>query len=293
MTSLGDEHAKRAQESFLLDAPHVVRGRGVLFGDSEALCTKLAEIGHDARPGRVKGSVILSSGAGIQARSLKDSELEWIPQDEASQAISLAAAELARSVADEPKVLDACAGRGIKTDYMRSALGPGAQITACDVANKKLLQAKKLLPEIQTVTADLGAEQSGFEDIYDFVLVDAPCTGFGTMRRRPEIRLDSREPNLYGLMNLQGRILKNVSSHVKPGGILLYAICSFTREEGVDNVQRFLQSDEGGLFEQVPMPEAPSKAWTNPDHSWCTLDGADSGEALADVFYATAFKRKA
>lgn len=293
MDALGKVKKTQAQEGFLMDAPHVLRGRGELFGDSQALINYLEELGHtDMIPGRVKGSVIMASGKARLNRSIKQTELKWLPQDEASQAIAAVAAELAQSVSDTPKILDACAGRGVKTDYLHWALDGKASISACDVAESKLQKAKELIPSLSTQKADLGSKEPNLSGSYDFVLVDAPCTGFGTMRRRPEIRLDTREPNLYGLMNLQGRILQNVAAHVAPGGILLYVICSFTREEGRDNIERFLKSEAGKEFEQVPMPAPPVPSWVAPNDSWCTFDGDEVEKNRADVFYAAAFKKK-
>ena len=293
LKALREEHIPVAQQRFLLDAPHVLRGRGALFGDSDALCARLEELGQKGmRPGRVKGSVILISGGGRVDRSKKDNDLEWLPQDEASQAIAAVAAELALSVQDEPSVLDACAGRGVKTDYLHWALEGKASILACDVAESKLRRAKALTPGIRTQRVDLGSNETNLNDTFDFALVDAPCTGFGTMGRRPEIRLDSREPNLYGLMNLQGRILQNTAKQIKPGGIILFVICSFTREEGVDNLERFLKSEVGQDFEVHPMPKPPVETWMTAHGHWCTFDGDAETSAPADIFFAAALKRK-
>ena len=289
---LGAKESVDTQKRFLSDAPYVLRGRGPLFGDSKALCSRLEELGHSGmRPGRVEGSAILSSGGPRIDRSKKDNELEWIPQDEASQAISSAAAQLALSLDSKPSLLDACAGRGVKTDYLRWALGNEAQIMASDVSEAKLKKATALSPGIKTQKVDWGAREPGLEKQFDLVLIDAPCTGFGTMGRRPEIRLDSREPNLYGLMNLQGRILQNTAKNVRPGGILLYVICSFTREEGVDNAKRFLDSEAGADFKAIAMPEPPVESWATSDGHWCTLDAGTENKAPADIFFAAAFQR--
>ncbi|HEX7603638.1 MAG TPA: Sun protein, partial [Polyangiaceae bacterium] len=85
---------------------------------------------------------------------------------------------------------------------------------------------------------------------YDRVLVDAPCSGVGTLRRRPDLLLRRTEASLGELATMQLSILEHVAPHVKPGGRLVYAVCSVLREEAEDVVERFLAAKPG--FSLVP-----------------------------------------
>jgi 16S rRNA (cytosine967-C5)-methyltransferase len=135
------------------------------------------------------------------------------------------------------RVLDACAGRGGKTLQLVEAVGEG-HVTAVDIHARKLEQlelerARLGFPadRISTETIDLAVGDGGL-DKFDRVLVDAPCTGLGTLRRRPEILLRLVPQDPARMANLQQRILQRAASLVRPGGILVFAVCSGTLEEG-------------------------------------------------------------
>ena len=87
---------------------------------------------------------------------------------------------------------------------------------------------------------DAGAFDPALAGRFDLVIADVPCSGFGVMRKKPEIRRKSAA-EAGGLPAVQDRILRNLSAYVKPGGTLLYATCTVLREENEDVVSRFLQ----------------------------------------------------
>lgn len=143
-------------------------------------------------------------------------------------------------------ILDACAGRGGKTLQLVEAVGSNGRLTAVDIHARKLeqLEAERArlgyAPErVSTATIDLAVGDGGLSPIFDRVLVDAPCTGLGTLRRRPEIllRLGPQDPRR--MANLQERILTRAATLVKPGGTLIFAVCSATPEEGQAIAQAF------------------------------------------------------
>jgi 16S rRNA (cytosine967-C5)-methyltransferase len=136
------------------------------------------------------------------------------------------------------RVLDACAGRGGKTLQLLAAVGPSGQVVAVDIHARKLGQlaeeAKRCgidPSRVQTETIDLSRGDGGLEGGFDRILVDAPCTGLGTILRRPEIawRLQPHDPARMG--ELQQRILGNALGLLRPGGILVFAVCSGSQEE--------------------------------------------------------------
>ena len=133
-------------------------------------------------------------------------------------------------------VLDACAGRGQKTTLLIEAAAPGGEVWAADAHPKKLAalahECERLglaLPRTAAVDWTLGA--GDVPDGFDCVLVDAPCTGTGTLRRRPEIagRLEPTDP--ARLAELQTAILLGAAARAKPGGRVIFAVCSVLEEE--------------------------------------------------------------
>ena len=84
-------------------------------------------------------------------------------------------------------------------------------------------------------------------------------------------------------------ILQNTAQMVRPGGVLVYVICSFTLEEGQEQVDSFLSSEEGAAFSSIELPPPPVSSWARKE-SWCTFD-ASAVKAPADCFFVAAFKR--
>jgi 16S rRNA (cytosine967-C5)-methyltransferase len=136
------------------------------------------------------------------------------------------------------RVLDACAGRGGKTLQLLARVGPAGHVTAVDIHARKLAQlrdeARRCGVEaarVSTETIDLARGDGGLRGSFDRVLVDAPCTGLGTILRRPEIarRLTPEDP--ARMAELQLSILEHALGLLRPGGILVFAVCSGSRVE--------------------------------------------------------------
>ena len=156
------------------------------------------------------------------------------------------------------RVADVCAGRGGKSWLLTAT---GAEVTALDRSGDKLADARRLCarggaPLAATLRADLAADDAADEALreltrsFDKVLVDAPCTGLGTVRRRPEIRHRRRAADVMANALLQRAILRNAATLVAAGGTLVYAVCSMAEEEGAATVDRFLA--ENPAFSRVP-----------------------------------------
>lgn len=147
-------------------------------------------------------------------------------------------------------VLDACAAPGGKTLRIASK---GARVLSVDkdaariqkINESKARLGPSIASRVETRAHDwekgpLPAEAGAGRRMFDAVLVDAPCTGLGTVRRHPEIKWRRSEPDLFGAAALQARILDAASEHVRPGGTLVYAVCSPEPEESTSVVERFL-----------------------------------------------------
>lgn len=162
----------------------------------------------------------------------------FVIQDEGAQVVALAL-----GVRPGDRVLDACAGRGQKTSLLRERAGPEADLWAVDLYPEKLTMLESEFRRLGLVPARTeaidwtigdGSVPTGF----DRVLVDAPCTGTGTLRRRPEIarRLSAEDPARLG--TLAERILRRAAGRAKPGGKVVFAVCSVLPEEGEAVVER-------------------------------------------------------
>jgi 16S rRNA (cytosine967-C5)-methyltransferase len=186
-------------------------------------------------------------------------------QDEASQLI-------ARLVSPGPgeTVLDACAGPGGKTTHMAELMKNTGLIIAMDKSGSRLNPVNRALKRFQvgiveTVLGDsaaplvfqpvLFAEQSSAPSVskegFDAVLVDAPCSGLGVLRRRPDIKLKRAASDIPALSTLQRSILDNTSKHVKRGGRLVYSVCTIEPEETDAVIEDFLKSHRDFVFEDA------------------------------------------
>ena len=160
-------------------------------------------------------------------------------QDEASQLGGL----LAGTLPDGAAIADMCSGLGGKT-LLLAALQLTALVTAMDKDAAKLARLEKEaarlgLANIITKPHDLTAVEA-LPTLFDLVLVDAPCTGVGVIRRRPDLKWNKTPDDVTRLAELQLQMLDKAANAVKPGGRLIYSVCSFTSEEGPGVSHKFL-----------------------------------------------------
>lgn len=189
--------------------------------------------------GRASPRAILLRGSG-DPRRLPGVDDAWFVQEEGAQVV----AQLAGARAGE-EVLDACAGRGQKTLLLCEAVGSVGAVDAADLHPQKLarLAASPAGGMVRARFAVDWTRGSGeVSGLYDRVIVDAPCTGVGTLRRRPEIatRLGAGDPARMAALQLA--IARGAARHVRDGGRFIYAVCSVLREE-TDDVAAALAQD--------------------------------------------------
>jgi 16S rRNA (cytosine967-C5)-methyltransferase len=151
------------------------------------------------------------------------------------------------------EVFDLCAAPGGKTAQLAAA---GARVTAVDRAPQRLKQLEgnltRLGLEAQTIASDAGAWRPSAPA--NAVILDAPCSATGTIRRHPDVPWLKTPADVAALAVVQARLLHAALDLVKPGGVLVYSVCSLQPEEGPDQVNAVLA--QGGPFERVPvMPD--------------------------------------
>jgi 16S rRNA (cytosine967-C5)-methyltransferase len=206
-----------------------------------ALMEKLASRGYKVRPGRFPEGIVVEGPPGVW----REPELghEFIVQDGGS----LMAPTLLAPKSGE-RVLDMAAGRGGKATHMAALMADQGEIVVLDLFADKARQCGEAVraASVHIVTCNVGdARTWETPDTFDAVLVDAPCSGTGTLRRRAELRWRRKPEDIERLVRLQGELLVAAAGHVRPGGRILYATCSLLPEENAEQVDDFLASEAG------------------------------------------------
>ncbi len=152
---------------------------------------------------------------------------------------SLRVAEIATEGITEGRILDLCAAPGSKTMAMK-LLSPRCQVVANDLVPEKLRymreNSERLHAEVEMVQGDARDFRPEWEEAFDVVLADVPCSGLGLMGRKPDIRWRRRPEDLEHLAELQKEILSQAARYVKPGGRLVYSTCTYGHQENEDVV---------------------------------------------------------
>jgi len=180
----------------------------------------------------------------FQLQSFREGYFEV--QDEGSQILPLLI-----DPTPTAKVLDACAGAGGKSLEFAMLMKNRGEIVAADVHDRRLEELRKRsrragAHNIRTKVVDLlEVDETDIEPVFDIVLVDAPCSGVGTIRRNPGMKWTVTEETVREISEKQRRILANSARYVKQGGLLVYATCTLFREENEDVVNGFLDAHPG------------------------------------------------
>jgi 16S rRNA (cytosine967-C5)-methyltransferase len=202
-----------------------------------------------------------------------------------------AAAQLAAPLLDSrsgERVLDACAAPGGKTSHLLELQPALAELIALDKDEARMAQVKdnlvRLGLEASLVVDDAGAAQSWWDGRpFDRILLDAPCSGSGVIRRHPDIKYLRRPEDIAVLAAEQRRLLASLWTLVKRGGMLLYAVCSILPEENERQVQDFLARHEDAR------EELPNVAWGRVlQHGRLILPGTGG----MDGFYYASLKKR-
>ena len=191
-------------------------------------------------PGVPQGLRLESAGAVIDLPGYKQGL--WVIQDGSAQLVS-------HLLDPQPgeTIIDACAAPGGKTTHIAELIGDRGQIIACDRAPKRLNKVRENAGRLQLKSIEIQAEDSRnvaeFVGIADRVLLDAPCSGLGTLHKRPDIRWRKTFESVRELLPLQRELLEQTATWVKPKGILVYATCTLNLSENEKIVESFLENN--------------------------------------------------
>ena len=240
----------------------------------EKLAQRLEGEGVQCQPHPWLADCLIISKTGSLERLAAFQEGLFYIQDPASKLAALA-------LAPEPemKVLDCCAAPGGKSFAAAIQMQGRGEVVSCDLHphKKKLIQAgadRLGLTNVAPMTADGKAFRPEWENTFDRVLVDAPCSGLGVIRKKPDIRYKDPAP-LEGLPQVQRVILDNAARYVRPGGVLVYSTCTLLRQENEGVVEAFLSEHPNFRTEGFRLPEYVGDARTGLLTLWPHRQGTD------------------
>lgn len=219
----------------------------LLKNSKKGLIRRLEERKYSVHDGRLSNVALRVEGEDLLETSLFKDGMFSV-QDESSMAV----VDILEPLPNE-LVMDVCAAPGGKTMYIAENMQNRGRIIAWDIYKKKLdllvKDAQRLgITIIESNTWDSSKINSAFEELADRVLVDAPCSGLGVVRRKPEIKYkDIKE--VEKLPEIQSRILSSSSEYVKKGGILVYSTCTINPAENQEVTADFLKNNKGFIKE--------------------------------------------
>lgn len=216
----------------------------------ENLIKILIEQGYEVHEGALSEAITIKGYAKLE-KSEEFKNGYFIFQDESSMLSSKVLNPIPGS-----KVIDLCSAPGGKATHLGEIMKNNGEILAFDIYNHKLdlinSNANKLgIDIIKTQLNDATLLNEGLVGYGDFVLVDAPCSGIGLFRKKPEIKWNLKEEHIEALAKLQRDILQNAVQYVKPGGVMVYSTCTLTIEENEEIINWFLEKYSDFRLESI------------------------------------------
>lgn len=188
------------------------------------------------------------------------------------------------------RVIDLCAAPGGKTVQLAAL---GAEVTAIDIAAERLCVVEENLSRLHLNATCIAADARDWHPVAraPFVLLDAPCTATGTIRRHPDLPWIKSAADIAACTTLQGDLLEAAADMTAPGGILVYAVCSLEPEESTEQIDLFLRARTD--FVRIPITEAEifDRAFVSPAGDLRTLPSHWSEKGGMDGFFAARLRR--
>lgn len=250
--------------------------------DPAGLAENLRRRGFTVRAGRFANNALIIENPGDFSNTPEFENGLFTVQDESSMLCVQAL---------DPKpgesIFDACAAPGGKCGYIAEITDGAAAVLAADIRPARVAAmeqniAKTGLKSIKCAVADSAAYDSGLAGAMDKILLDAPCSGFGVIRKKPEIKWTRTQADVNSLAETQAALLANTSRYLKTGGALIYSVCTIEPEECEDIVRNFL--DANGSFEAEDLrPYLPRELW--PRELWTCDNGPGAAKNCGIYIY--------
>ena len=253
VTLLGREEAERFLASNNEIAPLTVQVNP-LKTTTESLTEELRQAGIEVHPHAWVPDCLELSGTGDLTALPAFRDGKFLVQDPAARLVSLIA-----NIRPGLKVLDVCAAPGGKSLSAAFAMTGQGDILSCDLHENKLKRIQESADRlgadiITTRAADGRVFQPEWEAAFDVVLVDAPCSGLGIIRKKPDTRYKKAD-DLFTLPVIQSAILNNSARYVRPGGTLVYSTCTILPEENEQVTQAFLAEHTDFTMSPIELPQ--------------------------------------
>ena len=268
------------------EAPQTVIQVNTLKITTEELQKRLTEEQVRAEPhGWMPDCLVLGSTGDLEKLPSFREGLFYV-QDPAAK-LSVLCAQLPK---ENIRILDCCAAPGGKSFAAAIATGGKGSITSCDIHTHKvpLIQNGAARLGIENLTAcqqDASENVAQWNNSFDVVIADVPCSGYGIIRKKPDIRYKKAE-DMADLPELQLAILKNQARYVKQGGLLMYSTCTLVRAENEGVVESFLKDNNEFYLEPLPLPEPFPKNESG-------MLALVPGQCDTDGFFIARMRRKA
>jgi len=283
----GFEKAKAMCEENLLAPVQTIRINQTKT-NREEVCKLLEEEGFS-----VEKSPIIPESIRILKGNAANSDLYkkgyFSIQDESSMAVAYAL-----ELSPHMKVLDACAAPGGKTGHIAELLNGTGEVTSLDLHphKVKLIKENATRLGLNNIDANVMDSRHASESIetksFDRILVDAPCSGLGVLRRKPDIKYTKTDQDIQSLREVQLCILDEAASLLKKGGLLVYSTCTVDLEENFGTAAAFLKQHEDFEPHALTLPEALSH-FTEEGSNAIQIFPQDFG---GDGFFISCFRKK-
>lgn len=212
--------------------------------DRYELKSKLEKYGFIVRDGKYCDDILIVENP-IRITETEEYKMGFfIIQDESSCLVGHIVNPKENSV-----VLDLCSAPGGKSTHIAQKMNNKGKVLSIDIYEHKIKlveeNAKRLgVDIIEAFVDDATKFNKSLENIADYVLVDAPCSGFGLIRRKPEIKWYRNEEDILELVKIQKNILNNAKRYLKVGGILIYSTCTIEKDENINMINEFIKEND-------------------------------------------------
>ncbi|KYG35131.1 16S rRNA (cytosine(967)-C(5))-methyltransferase RsmB [Alkalihalobacillus trypoxylicola] len=242
-----------------LKPPHVTIRVNAIKTNREQLMEQLEKEGVLTVKGELSpDALIVKEGQVFSTSAYKDGL--FTAQDESSMLVARAL-----SPNEDDHVLDACAAPGGKSTHLAERMNNKGKVLAIDLHEHKVRlisnQSRRLqLSIVEAVSMDVRELINSYqEQSFDKILVDAPCTGFGVLKRKPDIKWSKKEQDIVEMSKIQASILDKVAPLLKKGGQLVYSTCTIDQEENELQMKSFLQKNSDFTWDETLEERMPEK----------------------------------